>query len=85
MVYFNIQWFILYFSFLVVTCTAHTAHNLKNLNKPIEKISKRAYESSDDESSDECKYINNWIKEDKNYNCCKLGRIVCNNGHIVAM
>ncbi|OUM68746.1 hypothetical protein PIROE2DRAFT_3431 [Piromyces sp. E2] len=35
-----------------------------------------------EESSEECKYINNLFKNEKSLNCCDYFGIICENGHI---
>jgi len=37
------------------------------------------------ETSDECQYINKFIGEKENYNCCELSKVVCENGHIIKL
>jgi len=72
------KWFILYFSFLVVTCTA-TKNLHKFANKPNKRVSKR------DSSIDECKIINSLLGQNESFNCCEYDGIYCEQGHIIAM
>jgi len=56
----------------VVFCTAFA--------KDVQKINKRKVETSN-----ECKYINSFIKKDDSFNCCELDGITCENDHITEL
>jgi len=37
------------------------------------------------QTSEECKYINSYIGYEESYNCCNFYKITCENGHIVKL
>ena len=70
------------FSILLVVLATTFAKNIVNKRAGVNSKSKR------DATSDECKYINNWLGKDESFKCCYYdakSNIICNNGHITEM
>jgi len=69
------------FSILLVVFSTILAENINFISKKDGANSKvkRA------ETSDECKYVNNWIGMSESYNCCNYFYVKCKNGHIINM
>jgi len=70
--------FFLNLLFIINNCLAHEYQNImENTNNHL-KVKR-------DSASDECKYINKFIGNEKKADCCKNAGIVCENGHITKM
>jgi len=71
-----------YYLFSILLVVLGTTFAKSTVNKRDEEVNSK---SKQDETSDECKYINSWFGKAESYNCCNYGGITCENGHITRL